>query len=116
MGLKGSLKTLPLIDLLQWIGQKAMSGTLQLQRAEIAKDIYFEKGVVISAGSNDPREYLGSFFISFGNLSEDDLVRAFQTQRETQVYLGKILVMIGKASEASGVVLGELRNVVVSLS
>ncbi len=100
MSIRGSLETMPCRDLLDWIAKQGKSGSLQLHRGTIAKDIYVQNGQVISSGSNDPQEFLGQFFISFGKLSEEDLVKAYQVQRETKVYLGKILVMIDKASEA----------------
>jgi hypothetical protein len=55
--------------------------------------------MIINAASNDPREYLGQFLINFGHITEDQLIKAFQTQTETKIFLGRILVMIGLINE-----------------
>jgi hypothetical protein len=99
MGIRGSLKTMPLDQLLDWVHQHKKTGIIQLQRGSLAKDLFIENGIIVSSGTNDPREYLGQFFISFGKLTEEDLVKTYQIQKETRVYFGKILVMIEKATE-----------------
>ncbi len=66
MSIRGSLETMPCRDLLDWISKNGKSGSLQLHRGAIAKDIYVQNGQIISSGSNDPQEFLGQFFISFG--------------------------------------------------
>ena len=98
-GLSGDLNTMPLKDLVSYLGERRVSGTLYLERAAIQKQVWIQEGMVVSASSNQPREYLGQFLINMGHLTEDQFIRAYQTQRETNVFLGKILVMIGLVSE-----------------
>jgi uncharacterized protein DUF4388 len=98
-GLSGDLATMPLKDLVSYLGERRVSGTLYLERAAIQKQVWIQEGMVVSASSNQPREFLGQFLINMGHLTEDQFLKAYQTQRETKIFLGKILVMIGLVSE-----------------
>jgi len=98
-GLSGDLGTMPLRDLVSYLGARRVSGTLHLERGPIQKQAWIQDGTVVSASSNQPREYLGQFLINMGHLTEDQFARAYQTQRETKIFLGKILVMIGLVKE-----------------
>lgn len=100
MPVRGTLQSMSLADLFGWIERQKKTGVVQLQHGRLAKDFFVNHGKIVSSGSNDPREYLGEFFISFGKLTEEDLIKAYQIQKETKVYLGKILVMIDKVTEA----------------
>jgi hypothetical protein len=98
-GLTGELSVMSLADLLIWLANRSKTGVLILERDYIHKEITLESGAVVRASSNDPREYLGQFLMSFGLITEEQLQRAFQTQQETKVLLGRILVMIGTVAE-----------------
>src|SRR5690606_876584 len=50
------------------------------------------------AACSDPREYLGQHLINFGYITEDQLQKAFDTQQETRVPLGRVLVMVDAVS------------------
>ncbi len=100
-GLFGDVKTMPLSDLVVYLGNKKATGTLSLERDGTRKQVWVLKGMIINASSNEPREYLGQFLINMGNITEDQFNRAYDTQKETKVFLGKILVMIGAVSEAT---------------
>ncbi len=103
-GLFGDFATMPLKDLVVYLGNKKAGGVLSLQRDEVRKQVILVDGEAINASSNEPREYLGQFLINLGKISEDQFNRAYTTQRETKIFLGQILVMIGAVSE------GEVRN------
>jgi len=98
-GLSGDLGTMPLKDLVSYLGTRRASGTLHLERGPVQKQVWLQDGAMVSASSNQPREFLGQFLINMGHLTEDQFVKAYQTQRETNVFLGKILVMIGLVRE-----------------
>jgi hypothetical protein len=100
-GLFGDFSTMPLKDLVVYLGNKKASGTLNLEREGVRKQVLLRKGLVINASSNEPREYLGQFLINMGHITEDQFTRAYQTQKETRIFLGKILTMIGLVSEAT---------------
>src|SRR5688572_3368773 len=99
MGLSGTLRTMTAGDLLQWLSISQKTGTLAVRYHEIQKKIFFSNGRVIASASNDPREYLGQFLMSHGFLSEDELKKAMEVQEQSQILLGKILVMIEVISE-----------------
>jgi uncharacterized protein DUF4388 len=98
-GLSGDLGTMPLKDLVSYLGNRRATGTLHLERGAVQKTVWIQEGMVLSASSNQPREYLGQFLINMGHLTEDQFLKAYQTQKETRVFLGKILVMIGLVTE-----------------
>ncbi|MFL5347995.1 MAG: DUF4388 domain-containing protein [Hyalangium sp.] len=100
-GLSGDFGTMPLRDVVNYLGNRRVSGKLRLQRGGVFKELTLSEGSVISASSNQPREYLGQFLINMGHLTEDQLGRAFEAQRETDLLLGKILVMKGMVPEAT---------------
>jgi hypothetical protein len=99
MGVSGNLKTMLPGDLLQWLSLGQKTGTLMLTNGRVEKKIFFKNGRVISSASNDPREYLGQFLMSHGYLSEPELTKAMEVQRQSGMLLGKILVMIEVISE-----------------
>ncbi len=97
--LQGSLETMRVEEVFQWCSQKSRTGILQFKRASITKRLALENGLVIHATSTDPREFFGQFLLNHGLLNEEQLQKAFETQQETKVRLGKILVMTGVVSE-----------------
>jgi len=101
MGVTGNLKTMLPGDLLQWLSLGQKTGTLIVTKKAIEKKIFFQRGRVISSASNDPREYLGQFLMSHGYMSEPELMKAMQVQAESNILLGKILVMIDVIDEES---------------
>lgn len=98
-GLAGDLGTMSVSDLVLYLGNKNLTGTLVCELGTAKKSVSIKNGAIINAASNDPREYLGQFLINFGHITEDQLVKAFQTQTETKIFLGRILVMIGNITE-----------------
>ncbi len=99
-GIQGNLETMPLSDALQWLAQGNKTGVLQIRSARgITKKVYFLRGRVLSSDSSDPREYLGQFLISRGLLTEEQLNMAMETQLQTGIKLGKILVTVGILDE-----------------
>jgi hypothetical protein len=94
-GLMGSFAVLPLTDLLELIGRRQLAGSLSCERGTVRKTLLLTAGAAVGAASNDPREYLGQLLINFGHINEEQLQKAFQTQEETKVRLGKVLTMVG---------------------
>ncbi|WP_375758260.1 DUF4388 domain-containing protein [Corallococcus exercitus] len=92
---------MPLKDLVVHLGNRRATGTLNVERGDVRKQLQLRDGHVITASSNQPREYFGQFLINQGHLTEDQLERAFATQAETHILLGKILIMTGTVSEAT---------------
>lgn len=99
MGLSGNLRTMLPGDLLQWLSLGQKTGTLVISNKRVEKKIFFRNGRVISSASNDPREYLGQFLMSHGYLTEPELKKAMEVQLQSNILLGKILVMIDVITE-----------------
>jgi hypothetical protein len=94
-GLMGTFAVLPLAELLDLLGRRKLAGALTCERGTVRKTLHVADGVASAASSNDPREYLGQLLINFGHLTEEQLQKAFQTQEETKVRLGRVLTMVG---------------------
>ncbi len=107
MPLKGTLSTMALPDLLQWLSTSAKTGRLVVTNGRYRKEILFRKGVIASSSSDDPRVFLGQFLLAQRRISEEQLRKAMESQRSTGVMLGKILVMVGALTEE------ELRKLLV---
>jgi hypothetical protein len=92
MALFGSLRSMPLTDVLQWLGTTRKTGTLVLERDKVVKQIVFREGRVVGCSSDDPPELLGHYLVAQGKISEETLREALVRQAGTREYLGKILV------------------------
>jgi len=87
-------------ELLQWLSLGSKTGTLLIDGHGVEKRIYFQDGRIASTSSSSEREYLGHFLVSHGFISEEELKMAMEVQEESQILLGKILVMINAIAEA----------------
>jgi hypothetical protein len=94
-GLMGSFSLMPLQDVAELLARRRISGSLTCERGTVRKTIHLRDGAAVGAASNDPREFLGQLLMNFGHITEEQLTKAFQTQEETKVRLGKVLVMVG---------------------
>ena len=100
MGITGNLKTMQLGELLQWLSLGSKTGTLLIDGHGVEKRIHFQDGRIASTSSSAEREYLGHFLVSHGYITEEELKMAMEVQEESQILLGKILVMINAIAEA----------------
>src|SRR5262245_30149103 len=71
MPLRGTLDTMTLPDLLQWMGTARKTGMVTLSQGTITKKIFIETGLVTGSVSNDPSEYIGQFLLSYGRITEE---------------------------------------------
>lgn len=99
MAIGGSLITMQPAELLQWICTGRKTGTLMLRNGPVQRTILFEHGGLVSTASNDPRHYLGQYLIDHGILTPVEHESAMSLQRESNIFLGKILVMIDAITE-----------------
>ncbi|HET8724157.1 MAG TPA: DUF4388 domain-containing protein [Anaeromyxobacteraceae bacterium] len=94
-GLAGSFSLMPLPELVEFLSRRAVTGSLTCERGAVRKTIYLRDGCAVGAASTDPREFLGQLLINFGHIDEEQLAKAFRTQQETRIRLGKVLAMVG---------------------
>ena len=99
MAIKGTLKTMSLVDLLQFLGAGRKSGTLKFDHGKITKQVYFKTGMIVGSKSNDPREYLGQVLLHYGKVDEIQLKIARELQRTSGAKLGEVLVEQGFLAE-----------------
>lgn len=92
MAINGSLSTMSVSDLLQFLAIGKKTGLLKMSRSKIAKGIYFENGIIVGSSTNDPSEYLGQILLHYGKISEAQLQAAMEEQRSVGKRLGQILI------------------------
>ena len=85
MALQGSLQTMSVPDLLQFLAVGRKTGLLKFSHGKVVKGIYFESGVIIGSSTNDPKEYLGQVLIHYGKIDEAQLQAAMEVQRTKTV-------------------------------
>ncbi len=100
MTLRGSLSTMSIADVFDWIERRQPVGELTLDRANQTRRFQLAGGAVISASSTDPAEYLGQILINDGSMSEEQLRDAYASQASDGIMLGKILLLNGVVTEA----------------
>ena len=108
MAIKGTLKTMSLTDLLQFLAAGRKSGTLKFDHGKITKQVYFKNGMIVGSKSNDPREYLGQVLLHYGKVDDNQLKIAREVQRTSGAKLGEVLVQQGFLTEDE--VLGILKT------
>jgi hypothetical protein len=91
MGIHGTLNTMNVSDLLQFLAAGHKTGSLKFGRGDIIKQIYLEGGLIVGSFSNDPREYLGQVLLHYGKIEESQLQAAMEIQRQSGGKLGMIL-------------------------
>jgi hypothetical protein len=100
MAITGSLNTMSVSDLLQFLAVGKKTGLLKLSHAKVAKGIYFENGIIVGSITNDPSEYFGQVLLHYGKINESQLKAAMGEQRKDPVRLGQILIHQGVLPEA----------------
>ena len=101
MGIRGTLNTMSVSDLLQFLAAGRKTGTLKLGLGDIVKHIYLEDGIIVGSSSNDPKEYLGQVLLHYGKIDEAQLQTAMEIQRQSGGKLGVILASRGFVSQAA---------------
>jgi hypothetical protein len=99
VAIQGTLKTMSLTDLLQFLAAGRKSGTLKFDQGKITKQVYFKNGMIVGSKSNDPREYLGQVLLHYGKVDEAQLKAAREVQRTSGTKLGEVLVEQGFLTE-----------------
>jgi hypothetical protein len=94
MPISGNLRTMPVVDLLQWIAVARKTGTL-IVRGEWKRRIFFDEGQVTLVASDNMRERLGYYLVGWGYLSGSQLEELLGEQQERGRMLGDLLVERG---------------------
>ena len=119
MALHGTLQTMSVPDLLQFLAVGRKTGLLSFTHGKVVKGIYFEDGVIVGSSTNDPREYFGQMLIHYGKITEEQLQAAMEAQRTDgqspkadaeRRRLGQVLVDSGVLTNAEVVEVLEIRT------
>jgi len=92
MSINGTLQTMSLAEILQWLAGGQQTGTLSISNGIEETKVFFQDGEIVSSSSSDPMGYLGQFLISKGVITEEILAQAIAVQEEQGGLLGEILV------------------------
>src|SRR5260370_9764012 len=98
MGIHGTLNTVGVADLYEFLAAGSKAGTVKFGRGDSVKQIYLEGGLIVGSNSNDPREYLGQVLLHYGKIEESQLQAAMEIQRQSGGKLGMILSSRGFVS------------------
>src|SRR5687767_9619335 len=103
MALEGTLRDFSLADIFQLIGLQRKTGVLTLRSKDDTVTVTFLDGKVVGADSLNRRleNRLGTVLMKTGFLSQDQLNRALEIQKETLQRLGFILTHYGIISQDS---------------
>lgn len=99
MSIRGTLKSMSVADLLQFLAAGRKTGTLKIGRGTIIKQIFLEEGLIVGSSSNDPKERLGQALLHYGKINELDLRIGLDIQRQSGGMLGTILSSRGLVSQ-----------------
>lgn len=92
VSLSGDLKYTNIADIFSIISMSSRTGKLTLLRDEITRNIFFKKGEIIYASSNDPEFLLGKILYKLGFLTKEKLEEAEKLIKESKERIGAILV------------------------
>ena len=98
MSIKGSLKTMPVADVLAWLERRRPNGELTVTRGALTRRLETINGAVTRASSSYPTEQLGRILVGSGAVSEEDLAVAL-TEPSKGMSLGKRLLGKGILDE-----------------
>ena len=99
MSLRGSLATMSIAEILQFLENARKTGRLVVGRGNISKQIFSEQGVIVGSITNDPKEYFGQFLLHYGKVEEAQLRSALEVHRHSKERLGRVLTKLGILSE-----------------
>lgn len=99
MEFSGRLASFPPAHLLQWALNDRRTGAVVVRHGRREKRIYFRRGDVVAAASNDPTEYYGQRLLLYGHLTETNLLRALYECTQRNQRLGLVLRDLGLLSE-----------------
>jgi len=101
MALEGTLRDFSLADIFQLIGLQRKTGVLTLRGKDDTVTVTFLDGKVVGADSLNKRleNRLGAVLMKSGTLTQEQLNRALEIQRETLQRLGFILTHYGIISQ-----------------
>ena len=99
MPIHGDLNTMPVPELLMWIGQSQKTGTLEIRTVRVHVKMAFEKGDLIFSSSNDPKTTLGRLLMDSGVVTEEMHKAARQLRKTKSIAVAKALLELQMLTE-----------------
>ena len=99
--LRGQIRSIPVVSLLELALKKFLKGTIIFSSTSVTEKIFFKNGRITGSFSTDPSFYLGSYLSHCGYINPADIDKAYKTEQETSVKLGKVLDITGVTPEAN---------------
>jgi curved DNA-binding protein CbpA len=96
---QGSLETMPLSNILQWLADSKKTGTLIVTIGAEDKRIVLRNGVIVSASSNLEKERFGNIIIKMGYVTQKQVESLLKEGKETGKLLGKLCAEKGLVPE-----------------
>ena len=87
------------LDLVRRIAAEHNSGALVVTSGDRQIQLFFENGRIFSCASNDPELFLAKRLVDAGVIDSESRRRALDIQQETQLALGRILLILGAITE-----------------
>lgn len=91
------LSRYPLAEVIRRLSAEQKSGDLEVRDGTVAKTIYFDRGRIVFAGSNQDADRLGDMLLSIGRISREDFDRVSKLMRSgtTRRRFGDALILAG---------------------
>jgi hypothetical protein len=110
VSLEGTLATMPVTDLLQFLELGRKTGTLTIERGKVAKRLSFKEGIIVAAESTDPHLHIGYFLLRRGLVSERQLRRTLLLHENPWKLVARVVV------ERGGSAVSQIQEAVVEMT
>ncbi len=95
MALEGTIKEFGVTDILQLMAQQQKTGILVVENKKNSAEIYFIKGEIVATHSSSQTASMGEMLVKGNIISEENLKRALEKQKDTFDFLGNIFLKEG---------------------
>jgi PAS domain S-box-containing protein len=92
---------LPVTELLVALAAADRTGTFTIRRGRDEREIFFDRGKILSCATNNPAGFLAQRLIALEYVTDEQRQRALEIQQQTGLALGRILVILGFIDEPS---------------
>jgi uncharacterized protein DUF4388 len=99
MPLQGTLKAMPVPELLTWISQCRKTGTLEIRANEATHTMSFSDGELIYSSSSNPECTLGRLLLQYGAVTKEEHERARELRETRSMAVAKALLEIQALNE-----------------
>ncbi len=99
MRLEGDLQTMPVREVLSWLGSRTGAGTLSLSRGMVVRRFHLSHGCVTLASSSEHNRLLGQLLLDHGLIDAAQLDMVLRNKEKYGERLGKALTLTGLVTD-----------------